>query len=119
MNEFNVILKPAEKLFLWRRAEKMAQLDLARKLKVHQTTISKMEKGLIPLSDRVAAMIANVKVTEGAAATVLRRRWKLTLVAVAVDTGIHEHRLSEMERGIHEMSEEYRAFLRSRLSAEK
>ena len=70
-----------------------------------------MEKGLIPVNDRVAAVVADVVMNEGTRITVLRRRLKLTLAHVAAATGIHEHRLSEMERGIRAMDEAVSTFI--------
>ena len=87
-----------------------------------------MEKGLIPISDRAAALIQKVEIDDGSAATILRRRFKLTLAEIAAETGVHEHRLSEMERGrygskedlkkgIAHISTVYRDFLLKRLAA--
>ena len=70
-----------------------------------------MEKGKIPVSERVLAAISKLKLTDGERATVLRRRNSLTLSDVAAAIGAHEHRISEMERGIRDVSAEYVAFL--------
>jgi transcriptional regulator with XRE-family HTH domain len=74
-----------------------------------------MEKALIPVSDRVAAIVADVDVSLGARALILRRRLKLTLNNISEATGIHPHRLSEMERGLREMDEKYIALLKREL----
>lgn len=66
-----------------------------------------MEKSLIPVSDRVLAIIADVKVDQGARLVLLRRRFKKTLADASAVTGMHEHRLSEMERGLREVDPVY------------
>jgi transcriptional regulator with XRE-family HTH domain len=79
----------------------MKQSDLADRLKLHQTSISKMEKGMIPIATQVLSMIqGQVEMTEGQRAMFLRRRYKRTLADAAAATGIHAHRISDMERGI-------------------
>jgi DNA-binding GntR family transcriptional regulator len=70
-----------------------------------------MEKGLIPVNDRVASVVADVDMSEGARITVLRRRFKLTLADVAAATSIHEHKLSEMERGIRTVDDKVLTFM--------
>lgn len=70
-----------------------------------------MEKGLIPISDRVRAVIESADVLEGERAVALRRRHKLTLANVSAATGIHPHQISEMERGVRDVSEKYTVFL--------
>lgn len=66
-----------------------------------------MEKGLIPVSDRVLAALADVKVDHGSRLVVLRRRFRKTLRDASLKTGLHEHRLSEMERGLREVDPVY------------
>ena len=66
-----------------------------------------MEKGKIPVTDRVAAVLTNLKVEIGARCSVLRRRLNLTLADVSKETGLHVHRISEMERGERDVSREY------------
>ena len=73
-----------------------------------------MEKGKIPVSDRVAAVLTDVKVDDGARASILRRRKKLTLAEVARAIGTHEHKISEMERGFRRVSDEYVTYLSQR-----
>lgn len=70
-----------------------------------------MEKGKIPVSDRVLAVVSKLKVSSGERAAALRRRKGLTLSDVTAAIGAHEHRISEMERGIRDVSSEYVAFL--------
>ena len=70
-----------------------------------------MEKGKIEISERIAAVVSDVVVEAGARASVLRRRFKLTLRDVADALGIHEHGVSEMERGKRDVSAEYVSFL--------
>ena len=66
-----------------------------------------MEKAAIPVSDRVRAVIADVKVDRGARLLLLRRRFKKTLADVSASIGLHQHRLSEMERGLREVDPAY------------
>jgi len=66
-----------------------------------------MEKGLIPVSDRVEAALADLKVDQGARLVLLRRRFSKTLADASGATGLHEHRLSEMERGLREVDPVY------------
>jgi hypothetical protein len=66
-----------------------------------------MEKAAIPVNDRVLAVVADVKVDQGARLLVLRRRFKKTLADVSASIGLHEHRLSEMERGLREVDPAY------------
>lgn len=76
-----------------------------------------MEKGLIPISDRVLAEIADVKIDHGTRALILRRRLKLTLTEIAEITGLHEHRLSEMERGLRGVDPVYAELLEKKSAA--
>lgn len=77
-----------------------------------------MEKGKIEISDRVLAEIADVKVDLGSRCLLLRRRLKLTLADVAEATGLREHRLSEMERGLmRKVDVLYTEFLEKELAA--
>jgi transcriptional regulator with XRE-family HTH domain len=95
-----LVLTQTERLYLWRRKMNLSQQELAEKLKVHQTTVSKMEKGTIPVSDRVAAIIEDVVMHDGDRVAVLRRRSGLTLEQMSRDhEGLNAHRLSEIERG--------------------
>lgn len=66
-----------------------------------------MEKSLIPVSDRVLAVLADVKVDQGARLVLLRRRFQKTLADASAATDMHEHRLSEMERGLREVDPVY------------
>lgn len=59
-----------------------------------------MEKGKIELTDAVLRLIGTVKVDPGSRCALLRRRYKKKLRDVAKAIDIHEHRLSEMERGV-------------------
>ncbi len=59
-----------------------------------------MERGVIPVADNVAAVVADVPVTDGERCSILRRRFKKTLADAAEETRLHEHVLSEMERGL-------------------
>lgn len=70
-----------------------------------------MEKGKIPVSDRVAAVLTKLKVDDGARASLLRRRFGLKLADVAEAIKVHEHRVSEMERGKRDVSDEYARML--------
>ncbi len=70
-----------------------------------------MEKGKIAVSDSVLAVVSKVKVTKGARASILRRRQRLTLSDVTAAIGVHEHGVSEMERGKRDVSEAYSEFL--------
>lgn len=86
----------------------MTQAGLAKRFKLHQTTVSKMEKGLIPISDRIRDLLkGDVEVTDGERAVVLRRRFKLKLTDVASATGLPVHQISEMERGKRKMDTRY------------
>lgn len=117
MKELKLMLTPVEKLYHWRRKNRLTQGQLAEKVKVHQTTISKMEKGLIPISERVLGLISNVKVDDGSRMVLLRRRLKLTLRDITDETGLHQHRLSEMERGLREVDPVYTALILKKLDA--
>lgn len=76
-----------------------------------------MEKGVIPVADNVAAILADVDVNDGARVSILRRRFKKTLADAAMEVGIHEHVLSEMERGLRRpVAEEYEQWLASLVS---
>ena len=70
-----------------------------------------MEKALIPVSDRVVAVVDDVRVDLGSRCVLLRRRFRKTLRDASVATGFHEHRLSEMERGLREVDPLYVAFI--------
>jgi transcriptional regulator with XRE-family HTH domain len=95
----------------------LTQQELATKFQRHQTTISKMEKGVIPVADNVARIIADVEVGEGARLAILRRRFKKTLAEAAMETGVHEHVLSEMERGLRDpVAVEYEQWIASLVS---
>jgi len=107
-----LVLTDAEKLRLWRKKNKLTQKELADRFKRHQTTISKMEKGLIPVAENVAQIVADVVVSDGARCSILRRRYKKTLAEAAQETGVHENMLSEMERGLRRpVSESYLIWL--------
>jgi len=109
-----LVLTDPEKLRLWRKKNKMSQAELAAKLKVHQTSVSKMEKGLIPVNDSAQAIMKGWKpdLNEGERASILRRRYKKTLSEAAAEVGIHENQLSEMERGLRRpVSEDYLTWL--------
>ena len=69
MKGMKLVLTDPEKLRLWRKKNKMSQAELAAKLKVHQTSVSKMEKGLIPVNDSAQAIMKGWKpdLNEGAA----------------------------------------------------
>lgn len=70
-----------------------------------------MEKALIPVSDRVLAVVEDAKVDLGSRCVLLRRRFSKTLADASVVTGMHEHRLSEMERGLREVDPVYLTFI--------
>ena len=61
-----------------------------------------MEKGSLAIPDHVAAVvnIGTGDMTDGERLTILRRRYRRTLADAAAATGIHPHRISDMERGI-------------------
>ena len=72
-----------------------------------------MEKGLIPISDSAAALVADVKVDLGSRCVLLRRRFGKTLADASKYTGLHEHRLSEMERGLREVDAVYSNYIQA------
>lgn len=114
MIAIKLVLTPQEKLRLWRKKNKLTQAELAKKLKVHQTSVSKMEKGLIPVSEGATSLMKGWKpfVNDGERASILRRRYKKTLTDAADAVGIHENQLSEMERGLRRpISEDYVSWL--------
>lgn len=102
MKSIRLVLNPSEKLRLWRKKNKLSQAELANRLKVHQTSISKMEKGMIPVTDQALRLMKGWRYTmnEGERASILRRRYKRTLTEAADAVGVHENQLSEMERGL-------------------
>lgn len=102
MKSIRLVLNPSEKLRLWRKKNKLSQAELAQKLKVHQTSISKMEKGLIPVTEQAESLMKGWRYTmnDGERASILRRRYRKTLCDAADAVGIHENQLSEMERGL-------------------
>jgi transcriptional regulator with XRE-family HTH domain len=109
-----LVLTDPEKLRLWRKKNKLSQAELATKLKVHQTSISKMEKGLIPVTDAVLGLMKGWKpaLNDGERASILRRRYRKTLADAASAVGIHENQLSEMERGLRRpVADEYLTWL--------
>ena len=85
---------------------------------MHQTTVSKMEKELIPLTDDVLKLVDDVKVNRGERYVLLRRRLHKTLADGMKATGIHQHRLSEMERGLRDVSPAYVQWIETLIKAE-
>jgi hypothetical protein len=59
-----------------------------------------MEKGLIPINDDVAEVLDTVRLSKGERCAIIRRRFKKRLIDASRVIGIHQHRLSEMERGL-------------------
>jgi DNA-binding XRE family transcriptional regulator len=100
VNSHKLVLTLPERLYLWRRKMQLSQVALANQLGVHQTTVSKMEKGTIPVTDRVAALVEDVGIHDGDRIMVLRRRNKKTLEELSREfPGMNPHKLSEIERG--------------------
>jgi transcriptional regulator with XRE-family HTH domain len=93
-------------MFVWRRMNKMSQKDVAKMFGLHQTSVSKMEKGELGVSARIQIEPA-LSIPLGLRLAVLRRRKRLTIGAAAKQIGIHEHRISEMERGRRPVSDAY------------
>lgn len=56
-------------------------------------------------------MLSDVKIDLGSRCVLLRRRFSKTLADASVVTGMHEHRLSEMERGLREVDDAYLTFI--------
>ena len=101
-----------EILYHWRRAQGMSQGALAKRLGIHQTTVSKMEKAKIPIPARVREMIGDGRdMLDGPRASILRRRKGMTLSQVGEEIGVNDHRLSEMERGLRIVDDAYVRFL--------
>lgn len=72
---------------------------------------------MIPVAENVARIIADVDVREGTRLSILRRRFKKTLAEAAAATGVHEHVLSEMERGLRDpVAVEYEQWIASLVS---
>lgn len=70
-----------------------------------------MEKALIPVSDSASLLVGNVKIGRGARCVLLRRRFGKTLADASAATGMHEHRLSEMERQLREVDPVYLTYI--------
>lgn len=72
---------------------------------------------MIPVSDRAAAILVDMKIDLGARCAILRRRFKKTLANASKATGAHEHRLSEMERGLREVDPAYLTYIEKLVAA--
>lgn len=79
---------------------KLTQAELGEQTGIHQTSISKMEKGVIPICDELRIRMCKAHVKVGERCAILRRRYGKTLKDGERATDIHQHRLSEMERGL-------------------
>jgi transcriptional regulator with XRE-family HTH domain len=84
----------------------MTQAKFAASIGCHQSAISKMETGRLPIPEGRLPELAG-EIPEGLRAAILRRRMGLTVGAVAARLSVHAHRIGEMERGSRAVSGEY------------
>lgn len=79
---------------------KLTQAELADQTGIHQTSVSKMEKGKIAMCAELRIRVCHAYVKTGDRCAILRRRYGKTLKDGEKATGVHQHLLSEMERGL-------------------
>lgn len=101
-------LSKNELLYATRRMSGKNQMEMAKEHGFHQTGISKMEKGEIPVNRRLEKHLVNpATIPEYLLLSILRRRYKVKLSAAAAEANIAPHHLGDVERGRVEPPEEY------------
>jgi len=95
-----ISLTDAERLFAARRTGDENQQAVAASAGFHQTAISKMEKGEIPVNPRLIKRFRDDDdLPDYIYLSLVRRRYQFKLAEAAVQCGIATHRLGDMERG--------------------
>lgn len=110
LTKFN--LTEGERMFASRRMANENQSQIARRYGFHQTGISKMEKGEIPVNPKVLRDLVLAKeIPDYLYLSILRRRYHFKLTQAAIETSVATHRLGDMERGREAPAEEYVSWL--------
>lgn len=108
----NKNLNDAERMFATRRMAGENQQEVAARYGFHQTAISKMESGEIPVNPRVLKdLVDPAKVPDYIFLSILRRRYHLKISHAAREVGLAPHHIGDIERGRKEPSEEYVTWL--------
>lgn len=96
-----ISLRPHELLYAWRRTNKVSQAQVAKDFGFHQTAISKMESGVIPVNDIIEreAVIRKKDIPDWVFLGIARRRRGIKMGTAARETGIPTHVLGDMEHG--------------------
>jgi len=101
-----------ERLYATRRLSDENQGEVAKRFSFHQTGISKMEKGEIPVNPKLLPHLVDTKdIPEYLFLSIVRRRYQRKIADAAAETQIATHRLGDMERGREAPSEEYLSWL--------
>lgn len=108
-----MILKEHERLTAARLMEGLSQSEVAKIARCHQTAISKMEQGVVPISDNLIRRfgLGNKKMgetPEWILARIARKRRKLTQKDVCELLAVPLHVIGEMENGHREITAAYR-----------
>jgi transcriptional regulator with XRE-family HTH domain len=99
-------------MYATRRMANENQQKIAKRYGFHQTGISKMEKGEIPVNPKILKDLATPKeIPDYIYLSIVRRRYRWKLRQAAKATNIATHRLGDMERGREAPSEVYLSWL--------
>jgi transcriptional regulator with XRE-family HTH domain len=105
-------------MFATRRLAGENQKQTAKKYSFHQTGISKMEKGEIPVNPKILRdLVSAENIPEYLFLSIVRRRYRWKLTEASAMTDIATHRLGDMERGREEPSEAYLSWLHKAASS--
>lgn len=101
-----------ERMFAMRRMADENQQEVAKRYGFHQTGISKMEKGEIPVNPRILKdLVLQKDIPDYLYLSIIRRRYRYKLAEASKQAGVATHRLGDMERGREEPSDEYVSWL--------
>jgi len=95
-------LKQNEMMFAWRRKELKSQAQIARDYGFHQTAISKMENGKLPVNiliEREFQTMRKIDIPDWVFLSIVRHRLGLKLSTIARELGVATYDLGDMERG--------------------
>ena len=116
LSRFN--LTDGERMFATRRIAKENQQEVAKRYAFHQTGISKMEKGEIPVNPKILRdLVSAEEIPDYLFLSIVRRRYRFKLTEAAVETGVATNRLGDMERGRETPAEEYVSWLHNAVTS--
>lgn len=101
-----------ERLYATRRMAGENQQEVAKRYGFHQTGISKMESGEIPVNPRLLKdLVDPAEIPDYVFLSILRRRYHLKISLASREAKLPPHRIGDIERGRTAAPEEYVSWL--------